>query len=125
THATVFIPILVFGVPIYDTLSVIVVRIWRGLPPWQGDRNHFAHRLVKLGMSDRVAVIFSYQVSATIGLIAILMTQVTLRGAFLIGMIFVLILATIAFLEYYAARRIRLAEEMALQMRRRREDWGH
>lgn len=122
THATVFIPVLVFGVPLYDTLSVVIVRIWRGLPPWQGDRNHFAHRLVKLGMSDRVAVLFSYQISFTIGSLAVLMTQVYRRGAVLVGVIFFSMLFTIAFLEYYAARRIRLAEQMAGELKRRRDD---
>jgi hypothetical protein len=70
--------VLIFGVPIYDTVSVIVVRIARGIPPWTGDRNHFAHRLVKIGMGDRVAVIFSYFITFTVGTVAVLATQVEL-----------------------------------------------
>lgn len=105
--ATFFIPVLVFGVPIYDTLSVIVVRLWRGTAPWKGDRNHFAHRLVKIGMSDGVAVTFSYFIATTIGLAALITTQVTLFGAVLVGFLFVSIIGVIAFLEYYAARTTR------------------
>ncbi|MBI2094650.1 MAG: undecaprenyl/decaprenyl-phosphate alpha-N-acetylglucosaminyl 1-phosphate transferase [Candidatus Omnitrophica bacterium] len=120
--ATVFIPVLIFGIPIYDTLSVIAVRLRRGVVPWEGDRNHFAHRLVKMGMSDRVAVIFSYFIAVTLGLSAILTTQVTFFGAALIGLMFLSILGVIAFLEYYAAKRERIIERLAKTKRRRRED---
>ncbi len=122
TYATLFIPILIFGVPIYDTLSVIVVRLARGVVPWQGDRNHFAHRLVKIGMSEKTAVIFSYFIATTIGLVAILTTQVESFGAILIGLIFCCIIGVIAFLEFYTTERIRMAEKMAKKMRRRRSD---
>ncbi len=122
TYATLFIPVLVFGVPIYDTVSVVVVRLLRGVVPWQGDRNHFAHRLVKIGMSDRAAVIFSYFISWTTGLLAILMTQVRGFGAALIGVIFVSILAVVAFLEFYAAKTIRLTEMLAARKKRRKSD---
>ena len=120
--ATAFIPVLIFGVPIYDTVSVIVVRLFRGLPPWKGDRNHFAHRLVKLGMSERVAVVFSYFIAITIGLVAVLTTQVTLLGAVLVGMVFTGIILVIAFLEFYSVQRVRLSEELSQQHRRRLED---
>ena len=120
--AALFIPVLIFGVPIYDMLSVIVVRLSRGMVPWQGDRNHFAHRLVKIGMSEKIAVIFSYFVAFTIGHVAVLTTQVDLFGAILIGIIFLSIIGVIAFLEFYAAQRIRITEGLARKMHRRKED---
>ncbi len=112
-HITSFIPVLIFGVPIYDTASVIVVRLIRRLAPWKGDRNHFAHRLVKMGMSDRIAVIFSYFISVTLGLVAISTTQVSAFGATLVGLIFMSIIGVIAFLEVYAARRQQVLEKLA------------
>ena len=122
SYVTFFIPVLMFGVPIYDTLSVIVARLSRGTPPWEGDRNHFAHRLVKIGMGDRAAVIFSYFVAFTIGHVAILTTQVSAFGEVLIAIIFVSIIGVIAFLEFYAAHRIRLMEQLAKKGNRRRTD---
>lgn len=115
TLATTFIPVLIFGVPIYDTVSVVAVRILRGIPPWKGDRNHFAHRLVKIGMSQKVAVIFSYFIAFAIGHIAILTTQVNAFGAVLIGVIFVSILGMIAFLEFYVTREITMKRKRALE----------
>jgi len=123
TAVTRFIPIFMFGVPIYDTLSVILVRVFRGIPPWRGDRNHFAHRLSRLGMSDKVAVFFSYFVALTLGIIAVLSTQiVTAIGAFLIVFLFASIMVVIAFLEYYAAMHVKLNEELRQQFKRRRDD---
>ncbi len=111
SYVTVFIPVLVFGVPIYDAASVIIVRLWRGIAPWKGDRNHFAHRLVKMGMSDKAAVVFSYFIATTTGFVAVLTTQITTPlGALLIGLIFLSVLGVIAFLEYYAAKRARVIE---------------
>jgi UDP-GlcNAc:undecaprenyl-phosphate GlcNAc-1-phosphate transferase len=119
TYVTTFIPVLIFAVPIYDTLSVIVVRLGRGVAPWQGDRNHFAHRLVKVGMSEKTAVIFSYFIATTIGLVAILTTQVGQFGAILIGLIFCCIIGVIAFLEFYTTERIRMIEKIAKKHRRK------
>ena len=121
TYATAFIPVLIFGVPIYDTVSVIAVRLFRGVPPWTGDRNHFAHRLVKMGMGDRAAVVFSYLIAITIGHIAVLLTQVNWFGAILIGIIFFFMITIIALLEYYAARRLRIAEEIAAGLERNKK----
>ena len=121
-YVTVFIPVLVFGVPIYDAMSVIVVRLWRGIAPWKGDRNHFAHRLVKMGMSDKAAVIFSFFIATTTGFVAVLTTQVsTPLGSLLIGMIFLSVLGVIAFLEYYAAKRAKVFERWLDRQSRRPE----
>ncbi len=120
---TPFIPIFMFGVPIYDTVSVIIVRIFRGIPPWKGDRNHFAHRLVRLGMSDKVAVMVSYFIAFTLGLVALLSTQInTFFGKVIILFLFISVIGIIALLEYYAAGHIRRMETLAAQKKRRRDD---
>ena len=111
---TPLIPILMFGVPIYDTVSVVVVRVFRGIVPWKGDRNHFAHRLVKLGMGEMAAAVSSYFIALTLGLVALLSTQVTtLLGNFLIALIFISVITIIAILEYYASSRIHMMEQIS------------
>ncbi len=117
------IPILMFGVPIYDTLSVIAVRLFRGIPPWRGDRNHFAHRLVKLGMGEKNASVFSYFIALTLGLVALLTTQVTtFLGNLIIVFIFISIISIVALLEYYVTMRISLMQELAKRKHRRKGD---
>jgi UDP-GlcNAc:undecaprenyl-phosphate/decaprenyl-phosphate GlcNAc-1-phosphate transferase len=123
SQLTPLIPILMFGVPLYDTLSVIVVRLLRGIPPWKGDRNHLAHRLVRLGMGERTAAMASYFIALTLGLVALLSTQITTNlGSFLLILLFVCIISIIALLEFYAAIRISMIEKLAGQKKRRRED---
>ncbi len=120
---TPFIPIFMFGVPIYDTVSVIIVRTFRGIPPWKGDRNHFAHRLVRLGMSEKVAVMVSYFIAFTLGLVALLSTQVnTFFGKVIILFLFISVIGIIALLEYYSAIQIRRMETLASLQKRRWDD---
>lgn len=50
------VPLVIFAVPIFDTLSVIYIRRKEGRPIWQADKNHFSHRLLNLGMSQGEAL---------------------------------------------------------------------
>ena len=77
----VITPAIVLGVPIFDTLSVLWIRWRTGRPLMQGDRNHFSHRLVDLGMSPRRAVTFIYVVTAAVALGAVPLRKVGQAGA--------------------------------------------
>ncbi len=102
---SVLMPILILAVPIFDTASVIVIRVRNGTPVFQGDMNHFSHRLVALGMSQRQAVLFTYLVALALGLMAIVLPVVPLWGAILIGVQAVAILSVIIILEVAGKRR--------------------
>jgi UDP-GlcNAc:undecaprenyl-phosphate/decaprenyl-phosphate GlcNAc-1-phosphate transferase len=52
----VLTPLLVMAVPLYDTASVILIRIREGRSPFQADRSHFSHRLVDRGLTPVRAV---------------------------------------------------------------------
>jgi UDP-GlcNAc:undecaprenyl-phosphate/decaprenyl-phosphate GlcNAc-1-phosphate transferase len=52
-----FVPILVLGVPIFDTTLVVVSRLFRHRSIFQADRMHTYHRLVALGMDPYRAVL--------------------------------------------------------------------
>ena len=58
-HA-VLAPLCVLAVPIYDTVTVIWIRLRQGNSPFQADKNHFSHRLVELGFSRSQAVLTIY-----------------------------------------------------------------
>ena len=62
------VPLLMFALPIFDTTTVVWIRIRSGRSPWKGDTNHFSHRLVALGMSPRQAVLTIYLVTTTVAL---------------------------------------------------------
>lgn len=52
----VFMPLVVLAIPLYDLVSVSVIRISQGRSPLVGDLQHFSHRLVRRGLSKREAV---------------------------------------------------------------------
>ncbi|MEL6110708.1 MAG: MraY family glycosyltransferase, partial [Planctomycetota bacterium] len=79
-HA-VFAPLCAMAIPMYDMATVLWIRIREGRSIFQGDRSHFSHRLVELGLSRTQAVLTIHLVTATCGLAALLLVHVTLLQA--------------------------------------------
>ena len=57
------VPLLAFGLPIFDTVFAIARRIAGGRPFYAADRDHLHHRLLALGLSQRQAVLTLYALS--------------------------------------------------------------
>ena len=51
------IPFFLMAIPIMDTSVAVIKRIYRGVSPFQGGRDHLSHRLMRLGLSKRQAVV--------------------------------------------------------------------
>ncbi len=51
------VPALAMAIPLYDTASVMIIRISEGRNPMVGDNRHFSHRLLQRGMSKRTALL--------------------------------------------------------------------
>lgn len=71
------VPLLVMAVPIYDTLSVLLIRIGANRHPMVGDRNHFSHRLLKRGMTTRTCVLTIYLCTASTAIAATILPTVS------------------------------------------------
>lgn len=69
TAATVAlaVPILALAFPIFDTAFAIIRRTYGRRPLFTADRGHIHHRLLNIGMSQRMAVTFIYSLSALTG----------------------------------------------------------
>ena len=72
---TWLVPVFVLGVPAFDTLLVVVSRVRRGKPWWQGGIDHASHRMVQLGLSHRRTTIALYLATAILGLLAAVMVH--------------------------------------------------
>ena len=92
-------PLCVMAVPIYDTASVVFIRLRQGRSPFVGDKSHFSHRLVKLGMTKPQAVLTIYLATATCGLGALLLHEVDAIGAVLVLLLIGCTLLLVAILE--------------------------
>ncbi len=80
TAVTLLLPLLILGVPIFDTTFAIVRRLWNRRPIFSPDRGHLHHRLLSAGLSHRNAVIMIYGVSLLLAGTALILLHV--QGAF-------------------------------------------
>jgi len=65
------LPLIILGLPVLDTLTVMVQRINQGRSPFSPDKNHFHHRLISFGLSHSEAVFVIYLIQALMILSAI------------------------------------------------------
>jgi UDP-GlcNAc:undecaprenyl-phosphate GlcNAc-1-phosphate transferase len=83
---TWMVPIIVMGIPIFDTTLVFMSRLRRGKNPLTTPgKDHLSHRLVARGFTTREAVMTHYLMSGAYGMIAILVTQATILEGYLLG----------------------------------------
>lgn len=83
---TWMIPILVLGVPIFDTTLVTISRLRRRLNPLTTPGlDHTSHRLTYAGFSRRESVLVLYIIAFILGLLAIFVTRATVYEGYLVG----------------------------------------
>jgi len=73
----VIAPLLVMAVPLYDTASVVLIRLREGRSPFQADRCHLSHRLVDRGLTPARAVATIDLITLAGGLGALLLSRLT------------------------------------------------
>ena len=88
---TWMVPLLVLGVPIFDTTLVIISRLRRGLNPLTTPgKDHLSHRLARLTGSPREAVLICYLLGGIGGVIATFITQASIPEGYSAGVTVVL-----------------------------------
>jgi len=60
TPCSPLLPLLLLGFPILDTLTVMTERIAGGRSPFIADKNHFHHKLMRVGLTHAEAVLVIY-----------------------------------------------------------------
>lgn len=107
---SVLAPLLVMAVPLYDTCSVIMIRLREGRSPFQPDRRHFSHRLVDRGLSSPRAVATIDLVTLASGLGAVLLHQMNAAGAVVVVAQTVCLLGIVAVLEASVVPRVPMSK---------------
>lgn len=100
----VLAPLLVMAVPLYDMVSVILIRLAEGRSPFVGDRRHFSHRLVARGLTPAQAVWTIDLVTLAGGLGALLLHRLDAAGACVVMAQTCCLLGVVAILELSASR---------------------
>src|SRR5438876_6428428 len=83
---TWMVPVLVLGVPLFDTTLVTLSRIRRGIPISRGGKDHFSHRLVALGLTRREAVLVLYLIQCALGVAALVVMQADRFEGYMVGL---------------------------------------
>ncbi len=96
----VFMPLCVLAIPLYDFASVTLVRLASGKSPFVGDLNHFSHRLVRRGLSNRQTLGVVCALTAATGIAGITLASLGPLLAVFIGIQVALILLVVAALEW-------------------------
>ncbi len=90
------IPLLVLGLPLFDTLFAIIRRVLTGRSPMSPDREHLHHRLLDMGFSQRKTVAILYTMTAVLCLTAVVISiKGYLRGLLLILAVLLIVLVSL------------------------------
>ncbi len=68
----VILPVFIFLIPIFDTSYVVFMRKLSGVDAMRGGKDHTSHRLVKIGLSERWAVVVIYSIGILSGILVYL-----------------------------------------------------
>ena len=110
TAATIALagPLLVMAVPILDTSFVVLKRLKYRRPPWSPDHNHFYHRFMRIGFSQRRTAAYLHVWAIMLSAYAILVRFVPPRpqgewdggAVVLLSVLGVLVLAASVWMAY-------------------------
>jgi UDP-GlcNAc:undecaprenyl-phosphate GlcNAc-1-phosphate transferase len=95
----VFMPLIITALPLYDFISVTILRISQGKSPFVGDTQHFSHRLKKRGLTEVQTVLTLYLATFATGIGAIVLKTIDSVYGILVFAQTVLVLAIVAILE--------------------------
>ena len=102
-----FAPLLILGIPIYDTFLVTVLRTKKGRSILRASNDHFALRLVALGLSRKKTVLIVYLISILLAIAGVIVTRVEIKWAILTYCLVILI----SFLVGHRLAQIEMKEE--------------
>ena len=96
--------VVVLALPIFDTSLVTAYRLWNRRALAQGGKDHTSHRLVKLGLPQRRAVLVLYGAGICAGMVALALA----RGGVEVGALLALPALAIALGAGYLLARVEI-----------------
>ena len=87
TVLAVVVPVIVLGIPIFDTAFAILRRLASGRPIMEADKGHLHHRLMDSGYGQKRAVLMLYGISGIMGMTAVLVSRELMKDALVLGCI--------------------------------------
>ncbi len=113
TAIVIVAPLMVLALPIFDTLFAIVRRVIHGkslkaiITP---DAEHLHHKMLKLGFTQKQAVLIMYGITATFGMFAVILMDSGIWKALSFALIIILAVA-MGYKEFFKQRLLENSAE--------------
>lgn len=114
TIIAVIVPLLVMGLPIFDTLFAILRRVVNKRPIMEADKGHLHHRIMDIGLGQRRTVLMLYGISGIMGVGAVLISRdlnIEAMGLFAIALIYIYVFLTDATHKVPHIKAVNIAAE--------------
>ena len=95
------LPLIIFAVPLSDTIVSFFRRLFHGQAPFKADRKHLHHKLVDMGFTQGESVKILYAVSSLLGLCAVTCTDAMFESQKVVKAIIIGVFAVVVFLLNY------------------------
>ena len=102
-----FLPIIVFIMPIIDTTTVVINRLGRGQSPFVGGKDHTTHALAYLGLSDSQVTLVFWVLTLISLILVIIMEQFLGEWSHNYTLLFSGYFLSMFGIFFYAARSVR------------------
>jgi len=94
------VPMLILGLPLFDTSFAIIRRVLKGQSPMTADRGHIHHRLIDMGFNQKQSVLILCMASSLLSLSAVvLLLSGMVRSIMLIGATMILAVLGVSVLK--------------------------
>ncbi len=95
------VPIIIFALPIFDTMFAILRRGLSGKSPFAADRGHIHHRLIDMGFTQKDSVRLLYAISGILGLVAVFFTESMFGTGRVVRAVSIAVIAVMLFIINY------------------------
>lgn len=124
TAIVIVAPLMVLALPIFDTLFAIVRRIVHGksikaiIEP---DAEHLHHKMLKLGFTQKQAVLIMYGISATFGMFAVILMDSGIWKALSFALIIILAVA-MGYKEFFKQKLLENTQDEVVETDESKDD---
>lgn len=92
TFSSFMVPVILLGVPVFDTLFAMIRRKLQGKPMTQADKGHLHHLLLKVNESQTKTVLIIYGISILLSAVAVVYNTIsTTVGIVLMLLVYVVV----------------------------------
>ncbi|WP_174728950.1 glycosyltransferase family 4 protein [Mesobacillus harenae] len=120
TLFSIIIPIIILGVPVFDTTFAIIRRLINKQPISAPDKSHLHHRIMELGLSHRNTVLVIYGLGILFSVAAILLSSAELWVSLIILFVLFIVLHIIAELVGLVSERHKTYSKLIRKLAGRR-----